>query len=516
MSNKLFDLIQSLDQSEKRYFKIFASSHVKGEQNNYVRLFEAIDKQDVYDETALLKKFDKERFVKQFAVTKNYLYNILLRSLRNYNEGKKVESKINENLAILRILYQKGQHKNALNILKKTKKLATDYELFEQKLSILKLEEKFQGSLLKLTDYLTTLESLYKEKKQLLKLLDNQYLLGNISAQISTLYNRYNIVRNEEEKKIFDDIIAQNPILENIDNALSFNAKESWLDIWSIYYTVTENHEKLYEYDSKIAELYEKHPLIKSEMFYNYMMARYNLLHTYKEMRPGDHSLIGKIHELRELVNKESKKLGKPVKILLAVLTYSMEIEFYYSEFEFKECLQLLPKIKKFIKDNSDLIMLEYKNDIYFTYAKIFFFLDNFKESANYLELVQLDNRSLSEDHSTYQVKILNLLLHYEFGNFALLDSELKATRRFLKINKRLYDIEKMILKYLQKLIHVSSDKQRIQLFEKMKTEFEELVQNATNKNVFLRYLKFPFWIESQLQNKKMQVLIQEKLKLES
>ena len=33
-SDDLFLLIKSLKQTEKRYFKIFASIHVKGEQNN--------------------------------------------------------------------------------------------------------------------------------------------------------------------------------------------------------------------------------------------------------------------------------------------------------------------------------------------------------------------------------------------------------------------------------------------------------------------------------------------------
>jgi len=41
-STELFDLIRSLSQSEKRYFKVYASKHVIGKENNYVRLFEAI------------------------------------------------------------------------------------------------------------------------------------------------------------------------------------------------------------------------------------------------------------------------------------------------------------------------------------------------------------------------------------------------------------------------------------------------------------------------------------------
>ncbi|MFZ1593345.1 MAG: hypothetical protein WAT27_14735, partial [Chitinophagales bacterium] len=81
-SDNLFKLIKSLDKSEKGYFKKFALGH--GKNSNYILLFNAIDTQDVYDEEALLKKFKTQAFAKQIAVTKNYLWELILRSQRQY------------------------------------------------------------------------------------------------------------------------------------------------------------------------------------------------------------------------------------------------------------------------------------------------------------------------------------------------------------------------------------------------------------------------------------------------
>jgi hypothetical protein len=50
VSDQLFRLIKSLTTAEKRYFKIFASRHSIGGKNEYVNLFDAIDKQSKYDE----------------------------------------------------------------------------------------------------------------------------------------------------------------------------------------------------------------------------------------------------------------------------------------------------------------------------------------------------------------------------------------------------------------------------------------------------------------------------------
>ena len=82
-SHYIFELIKSMTQTEKRYFKMFVSVF---EQKNktYLKLYNAIDKQKEYDEKALKKKLANERFINHFAVVKNKLYNAILKSLRFY------------------------------------------------------------------------------------------------------------------------------------------------------------------------------------------------------------------------------------------------------------------------------------------------------------------------------------------------------------------------------------------------------------------------------------------------
>ena len=47
-STELFNLIQSLSKSEKRFFKL--SSSLQDGEKNYLKLFDAIEKQKSYDE----------------------------------------------------------------------------------------------------------------------------------------------------------------------------------------------------------------------------------------------------------------------------------------------------------------------------------------------------------------------------------------------------------------------------------------------------------------------------------
>ena len=66
MSNKvneaLFELIQSMTKSEKRYFKLLSSRHSIGGENNYIRIFDALEKMKTYEEKVVLRCSKEKHF----------------------------------------------------------------------------------------------------------------------------------------------------------------------------------------------------------------------------------------------------------------------------------------------------------------------------------------------------------------------------------------------------------------------------------------------------------------------
>jgi len=78
VKESVHELIKSLTKSEKRYFKLISSRHTIGDENNYVILFDAIEKQIEYDEQALFQQFKGAAFLNKFAITKRRLYDHIL------------------------------------------------------------------------------------------------------------------------------------------------------------------------------------------------------------------------------------------------------------------------------------------------------------------------------------------------------------------------------------------------------------------------------------------------------
>ena len=98
MSNKassnLHQLIKSLTKAEKRYFKVYSSRHTIGDKNNYQMIFDAIEKQTSYDEGAIIRKFKNESFINRFSITKNRLYDHVLKSLDAYHSNSSINAQL--------------------------------------------------------------------------------------------------------------------------------------------------------------------------------------------------------------------------------------------------------------------------------------------------------------------------------------------------------------------------------------------------------------------------------------
>ena len=93
-SAALHRLIHSLTKNEKRYFNLFASTH--RDSSDYLRIFKAIDEQEFYNENLLKELLNRSGTIEHFPVKKNQLYQLLLRAMRVYHEGRTFDATLKE------------------------------------------------------------------------------------------------------------------------------------------------------------------------------------------------------------------------------------------------------------------------------------------------------------------------------------------------------------------------------------------------------------------------------------
>ncbi|MFL5753055.1 MAG: hypothetical protein ACJ76F_06590, partial [Bacteroidia bacterium] len=97
-NDELFELIGSLSKNEKGYFKKYASRSSAGQDNNYIRLFNALESMESYEDKKFRKKHRAEKFIRFLASEKNYLYRMIVRSLNEYHHASSVDAQLQEYL----------------------------------------------------------------------------------------------------------------------------------------------------------------------------------------------------------------------------------------------------------------------------------------------------------------------------------------------------------------------------------------------------------------------------------
>src|SRR5882672_4623063 len=135
----LFQLIHSLQKAEKRHFKLYIKRNSANTELKILKLFDAIDKQDEYDEALLLKKLPGIH-KPQLSNLKAHLYKQILAALRLLKSSDSIDLQLNEYFDYAHLLYKKGLFHQSLVIIEKAKQLAHTNQKFNFLIPALALE----------------------------------------------------------------------------------------------------------------------------------------------------------------------------------------------------------------------------------------------------------------------------------------------------------------------------------------------------------------------------------------
>ena len=118
----LYHLIHSMSKSEKRYFVLDAKKSGRS-GNRYLNLYDAINRMAEFDDQLLKKKFPKN-----LSSGKAYLYEAILRSMRDYRSPVSKAAQVKERLMDARYLYERGLYQQSTQRIAEAKAMATELE----------------------------------------------------------------------------------------------------------------------------------------------------------------------------------------------------------------------------------------------------------------------------------------------------------------------------------------------------------------------------------------------------
>ncbi len=489
----LFDLIHSLNQSEKRYFKLEASKQ-QGEKN-YLKLFDAIDKQSNYDEDKLLRKFKTQAFSKQFSSAKNYLYNLILKSLSNYHSDKSVADKLQSEYVRISLLHIKGLHEQCYKLLKKVKKEAYRIENFGLLVNIIELEMKiiaekspkrYNQMLLQLTD----------DRMDCMNKYANSIAYHNLIWKAIYWISKKGIARNENENRQtkIQELMA-NDLLQSESKALSVTAKLHFNNIWFLYEYYQGNYAQSLQYKEREIEVLENHPLLE-EQYPEYVKKLSNAITIINHLRLHT-KLFTYLDKLKQLL---SSKLTAELKPIVFISYYNAALISYAQMGVVDKPLNLIPEINEGLKKYQKRLHTSRLLDLFLNICILYFKTEQFEKAQIWLEKVLSQSDLIREDVHCF-ARVFDLLIHFELDNDLLLESLIRNYKRYLKKREKYYLFEDIILQFLKKSLEVVNLKELQLLYQNLHNELLKLQQNAYEKHL-LQYFDFIAWVEAKIQRK--------------
>ena len=500
----LFELINSLKKGEKAYFKKYASFHTLGEKNNYLRLFEVIEKQKKYDENALFTHFKGEPMLNNFSVAKAYLYDLILESLEDFHRNKSIGSQIRSLIYRAEILYEKNLFKQCEVLISKAEKIAGKYDrtIFQLELA------RWKNKLMIANSYSGLKEKELRAPFDLIDKITDRYKNYNFyfrAYETMFYHHLQSDVRKATDISLFEKYI-KHPMFSDERKALSYEAKNCFYFAQLVYFYSKEDFKRVHFYTLKLLKLIEDNPHQLKADVAKYLNNIFNLMVClHKLNRYGE--LSDTIEKLRTIDAGSDRLNGMREH---AITNFQLII--YIQHGEFDKAVKLIKNREK-ITDAAAQTPNQFVSDFLYVAAVSYFGSGDLSNAKKYTNKI-LNDKAVDESTPLYCfIKIFNLLISFEQGDELLLEYQVRSTYHFLAKRKRLYKFENLVLDLIRKkLPRIKTRNELILTFKEMRKQILILSKDPYERNA-LEFFDIVSWLESKIENRKFGEVVRGKLK---
>ena len=289
-SDTLFQLIHSLEKSEKRHFKLYIKRSSAKEDLKIIQLFDAVDRMKDYDEALLLRKLPGIE-KPQLSNLKTHLYRQVLASLRLLKRTESLDLELNEQLDYARILYYKGLYLHSLKILDRVKETATAYHQDSVLMQVISLEKKIETlhitrSIQYKADALALeANAVYERRMKITQ-------LSNLALQLYSWYVKHGHARNEKDEAGVRQFFKEHlPV--DAHQQKGFYERLYLYQSYSWYSFIRQDFLQYYRYAQKWVDLFNEFPEMINVETGHYIKGMHNLMNAHFDLR--NHQQLDKV-----------------------------------------------------------------------------------------------------------------------------------------------------------------------------------------------------------------------------
>lgn len=484
--DQLTHLIHSLTASEKKYFKQYIA--LWGSSKKYEALFDAMLKQPEYDPDALSRRLRKTK--KQIADEKNYLQDVLLKALRNYDESATEEIRLTNAYLEVQALHRRGMHAMALRLLDKIYP-----ELMEMEMHGLFI-----------TAYFTRLELMYKQGYAAQpgivprEELDGHMALVREMADYTQLYHDVGpLIMNRTAPEQMQAALQQPLLARPAEEIQSHKARAIYYSIHNALQTIVHGlGGPGLDYAQQLVRLYEERAALRKAQMYTlpYAYLRVALSSTFEQSGIS----LSALQKAMDVLEDHPQFFHPRIRVEIEGMLQRQRLVILNGIKDYTACEKVGAELYDDKVDGEHygrVVMIHY------VYAHALAMNGKTTEANKAIQEIINTSHGQRADLQMH-ARVIQLLLQAEFGHYTILPSLIRSTRGWIRRHKLDNGAVDHVLRWITKLSKAPAEERKALLIEMAADIRADSVPGLRTQ--YTSTLNLLHWIERKLNEKKFKL----------
>ncbi|MBS1914186.1 MAG: hypothetical protein JST22_19515 [Bacteroidetes bacterium] len=488
-SRDLYELIGTLTKSEKRYCRMMMEGGAGRKASSSLRLFELLTAMSEPAEEKVRNAVAGEAFAGHLPVTKRHLYRHILRSLRSFRGENSTRGRIRALTESAEVLADRGLNRQAREVLRTAWSIAEEHDFLVEQLTLLRLEWLLDSRLSYAGVRAADFETRRDRAGCILRKVENYWDYLHLFSTVSFSLITEGPLR--EERIANGEWIAAHPLVRS-PRTLSQGAARFYFETLRMYYLLAARYYEGYLNSVRYLEFVDSLPMEIRQEQYSYVQ----LLDTHVMLCVK----IGRYDEARATYRRicELEAATWERRMMLEEGRFTCRVLLLMIDFDHEGLAAMAPELEQLRRgrDHGVVWQTELAYTINLAYAR--FANKLLREAAATLYPVINDRRHGLRNDALCLARLMQLMIHYDLGDYELLPFLIRSTYRFFKGCNHLHAFERAVLAFMRRLANVLTSGELRCEFESTFAELSLIAADRREYEASSAFAVLP-WLESRL-----------------
>lgn len=436
-------MIKSLSKSEKRQFMLSTKKQAGGK--DYLYLFDLIDAEDFPQMKSIEAAFSKRHPGSSVNNAARYLEKLVTDSLVQSKVKDDHAFRLMHGLMRVNVLAERNLQEESYRELKKLEELATA----SQHYFFLPLIQRVELNYLADSNFANMAEKELVEKqmktRETLKTMRDTHELYSLFELLKFRLTHSGKVMSDEGRRQLNDLLLSEVGLVTGRIRNNFESGKLHLMFQSFFFTDIGDYRSALKTFHELNRLFEQNTAIWGHPPLDYLFSLDGILDSLRT--------VGLHQEMRFYIDKISR-LSQPEYpehfcFLTEKLKVIYDLAIMTDSGQYSEALAYVQKVNPLLFKMHTLVHYEKQWELLFYFAKTYFGVRDFSRAQKQINAVVLIGKINYQSTVYRAAMLLNLIIHYEFGNREYLEYEVRSNKRALRAKGKMTKTEALIFKVI-------------------------------------------------------------------